>query len=150
MIDYRPASLDEYPHAARMRRQMSVEHDGDFDLRSNGWRQRFCEYFASKQRAGRGQLFLAYDGDEAIGMTIVSILEHYRNDVFGTKYAYVNGVYVTSSYRRRGIARKLMDLAIGWAREAGCEQIRLRSSEAGKPLYRALGFAPTTEMSLRL
>ena len=133
-----------------MRRQMSVEHEGDFDARSPGWRGRYAEYFSDKQRDGKGQLFLAFDGEKAIGMAIVSFLEHYRTGVFGVRYAYVNGVYVYPEYRRRGIARELMNMAIGWSREHGCSYVRLRSSDQGRPLYASLGFKPTSEMQLDL
>jgi GNAT superfamily N-acetyltransferase len=149
-LELRAAHLDEFAHAAEMRRQMSVEHDGDFDARSPDWRERYCAYFSQKQRDGKGQLFLAFDGGKAIGMTIVSLLEHYRTDVFGTKYAYVNSVFVNPEYRRRGIARELMNMAIAWARERGCSYVRLRSSAEGRPLYESIGFAPTSEMQLEL
>jgi GNAT superfamily N-acetyltransferase len=149
-LELRAARIDEYPHAAEMRRQMSVEHDGDFDARSRDWRERYCAYFSAKQTAGNGQLFLAFDGGKPVGMTIVSFLEHYRTEVFGTRYAYVNSVFVYAEYRRRGIARQLMEMAIDWARERGCFAVRLRSSDQGRPLYASLGFHPTAEMQLDL
>jgi GNAT superfamily N-acetyltransferase len=149
-FELRAASIDEYPLAAEMRRQMSVEHDGDFDARWTDWRTRYAEFFAKKQRDGKGQLFLAFDGTKPIGMAIVSLLEHYRTEVFGTKYGYVNGVFVYAEYRRRGVARKLMDMTIAWAREHGCSYVRLRASEQGRPLYASMGFTATSEMQLEL
>lgn len=149
-LELRPARIEEYPYAAEMRRQMSVEHDGDFDARSADWRARYVEFFSTKQRDGKAQLFLAFEGEKPIGMTIVSFLEHYRSHVFGVRYAYVNSVFVYAEYRRRGIARHLMQMAIGWAREHGCSYVRLRSSEQGRPLYESMGFTPTSEMQLDL
>lgn len=149
-IEFRAARLDEYRHAAEMRRQMSVEHEGDFDARSSDWRTRYTHFFSEKQRAGKAQLFLAIAGGEPIGMTIVSFLEHYRTEAFGTKYAYVNSVFVYPQYRRRGVGGELMKMAIAWARERDCTYVRLRSSEQGRPLYESLGFNPTSEMQLQL
>jgi GNAT superfamily N-acetyltransferase len=149
-LELRAGRIDEYPLAAEMRRQMSVEHDGDFDARAPGWRQRYAAFFSAKQRDGKGQLFLAFDRNTAIGMAIVSFLEHYRTEAFGTRYAYVNGVFVYPQYRRRGVARQLMNKAIEWARDHGCSYVRLRSSEQGRPLYESMGFTPTSEMQLDL
>jgi GNAT superfamily N-acetyltransferase len=149
-FELRAARIDEYPLAAEMRRQMSLEHDGDFDARSPDWRERYCAYFSAKQGADQGQLFLAFDGGKPVGMTIVSVLDHYRTEAFGTKYAYVNGVFVYPEYRRRGIARALMSMAIAWARERGCSYVRLRASEQGRLLYEAMGFTATSEMQLAL
>jgi GNAT superfamily N-acetyltransferase len=149
-FELRAARIDEYPLAAEMRRQMSVEHDGDFDARSPDWRERYCAFFSGKQHAGKAQLFLAFDGDKPIGMTIVSLQEHYRTEVFGVLFAYVNSVFVYPEYRRRGIARELMNMAIAWARERGCVSVRLRASDQGRPLYQSMGFAPTSEMYIEL
>jgi GNAT superfamily N-acetyltransferase len=149
-IELRPARSDEFAHAAEMRRQMSVEHDGDFDARSASWRDRYVAYFSGKQEEGKAQLFLAYDGEKPAGMAIVSMLENYRTAIFDIRFAYVNSVFVYPEYRRRGIARGLMDLTLAWARERGCSQVRLRASDQGRPLYASLGFRPSTEMQLDL
>lgn len=149
-IELRAARLDEFAHAAEMRRQMSVEHDGDFDARSSSWRERYIAYFSQKQRQGKAQLFLAYDGEKPAGMAVVSLLENYRTAIFDIRFAYVNSVFVYPEYRRRGIAKGLMELTLVWAREQGCSQVRLRASDDGRPLYASLGFKPSTEMQLEL
>lgn len=129
---------------------MSVEHNNDFDARSSGWRAGYCTYFSEKQQAGKAQLFLAFDGGKPVGMTIVSLLDNYRTAAFGSRFAYVNSVYVYPAYRRRGIARRLMEMALAWAREHRCSQVRLRASDDGRPLYEQLGFRASTEMQLDL
>ncbi len=149
-FELRAARIDEYPYAAAMRHQMSVEHESDFDARSADWRDRYCAFFAAKQREGKAQLFLAFDGEKPVGMAIVSFLENYRTAIFNQRFAYVNGVFVYAEYRRRGIARRLMEMTVAWARERGCSQVRLRASDQGRPLYSALGFRPTSEMQLDL
>lgn len=149
-VECRAASADEYPAAAELRREMGLEWDDDFDAVSQDWRPKFCAYFGGKQGGGTAQLFLACDGETPIGFAIVSVLEHYRRYVFGSENAYVNAVYVRAAYRRRGIARRLMQLAIAWARERGCKSIRLRASDDGRYLYESLGFEAGREMELDL
>jgi GNAT superfamily N-acetyltransferase len=149
-VDVRAARRHEFQIAARLRQEMALEMGGDFDALSPDWRTKFAAYFGGKQAAGTAQLFLAFHGEEPIGCAIVSILEHYRRYVFGTENAYVNAVYVKPEYRRRGIARRLMELAVAWARERGCTSVRLRASEEGRFLYEAIGFHAGREMELPL
>ena len=59
-------------------------------------------------------------------------------------------VYVLPAYRRRGLARALTEAALAWCRENGVRMVILHASEAGRPIYAALGFTPTNEMSLVL
>ncbi|MFN7946895.1 MAG: GNAT family N-acetyltransferase [Blastocatellia bacterium] len=69
--------------------------------------------------------------------------------VQGAEEAYILNVYTEPEYRRRGVARKLMETIIAWARERGCERVTLHPSEDGRALYESLGFDPTDEMRLR-
>jgi GNAT superfamily N-acetyltransferase len=64
--------------------------------------------------------------------------------------AWILNVYAEPEYRRRGIARRLMQTMIEWCREAGFQSVSLHSSEEGRPLYQSLGFKPTDEMKLVL
>lgn len=149
-VECRAARADEHPAVAQLRGEMALEMGSDFDAMAADWRTKFCAYFGGKQAAGTAQLFLAYEGEQPIGCAVVSILEHYRRYVFGTENAYVNAVYVRPEYRRRGIAAKLMQLAIAWSRERGCKSVRLRASDEGRFLYEALGFRAGREMEFDL
>jgi len=59
-------------------------------------------------------------------------------------------VYVQPAYRRRGLARALTEAALHWCRHHGVRMVILHASDAGRPIYAALGFTPTNEMSLVL
>ncbi len=123
---------------------------GDWDVAHPGWRTRFAQYFRGKQHSGRGQVFIALDGDEVIGTAIISTVDDYRAFALNLVSAHVNAVFVKARYRRQGIARRLMRLAIDWARARGCVRVRLRTSDDGQALYVSLGFKPGTEMELTL
>lgn len=64
--------------------------------------------------------------------------------------ATILNVYTYPQYRRRGIARRLMNAMIDWCREQGFASVSLHASADGRPLYEALGFQPTAEMRLSL
>ncbi len=65
-------------------------------------------------------------------------------------YGYLMSLYVEPPYRRRGIARRLMETMVAWARAEGLREVKLHASASGRPLYERLGFEQTNEMRLLL
>lgn len=59
---------------------------------------------------------------------------------------YLMSMYTAPEFRRKGVARLIVQSALKWCKERGYERVNLHASEAGKPLYESLGFSPTTEM----
>lgn len=59
-------------------------------------------------------------------------------------------VYTAERFRRRGLARELMEAVLQWCRDNGVDTVILHASPAGKSLYESMGFAGTNEMRLRL
>jgi GNAT superfamily N-acetyltransferase len=58
----------------------------------------------------------------------------------------VVNVYTEADVRGTGIARALMNTLLTWATAQGCDRVALHASDAGRSLYRSLGFVPTNEM----
>lgn len=150
MIECRAAQPDEIAGVARLRQQMARETGGDWDVAHPGWRARFAQFFGGKQWSGRGEVFVAMNGAEMVGCVVIAMVDDYRAFALNLINAHVNAVYVKPEYRRKGIARRLMRLAIDWARRRGCVRVRLRSSDDGAKLYESLGFRPGREMELPL
>jgi GNAT superfamily N-acetyltransferase len=63
---------------------------------------------------------------------------------------WVLNVYTEPAYRRRGLAKVVLQTMIGWCREQGFRSVSLHASDAGRSLYESLGFRPTSEMQLVL
>ena len=63
---------------------------------------------------------------------------------------WVVNVYTEHAWRRRGLARQLMDIMIEWSRRQGYPNLFLHASDEGLGLYPSLGFAATNEMRLTL
>jgi len=57
-------------------------------------------------------------------------------------------VFTEPEWRRRGLARLLMEQIIAWSRGQHLDGLVLHTSDDGRVLYERLGFVPTTEMSL--
>ena len=61
------------------------------------------------------------------------------------KRAHLMNVYTEKDYRRRGIARQLVNMLIEDARVQGATEISLDATESGRPLYESMGFKASEE-----
>lgn len=147
----REIAPEELAKTADLRRAMTLETDGtDYDRSNAGWRERYMDFFGEYLRTGRGQFFVAEAGGELIASAAIYKLANHRSSIVLAQSAYVSTVYVKPPWRRRGIARALMERAVAWARDNGCEVVRLRTSRGGRVLYEAIGFQQSDELELRL
>ncbi len=71
------------------------------------------------------------------------------NDLTGHS-ALLHSVYTAPDFRRHGLARRLVQTMVDVCRELGLRTITLHASDAGQPLYEAMGFKATSEMRLSL
>jgi GNAT superfamily N-acetyltransferase len=62
----------------------------------------------------------------------------------------VVNVYTADAWRRRGLARRLMDAILDWCRANSLDVVVLHASNDGRPLYDSMGFTATNEMRLIL
>ena len=67
-----------------------------------------------------------------------------------TQRAYILNMYTEPEYRKRGIARRIMNAILDCCRAEGLHSVSLHASEFGRPLYESMGFEPTNEMRLNL
>jgi GNAT superfamily N-acetyltransferase len=58
----------------------------------------------------------------------------------------VLNVFTEPEWRRHGLARRLMEEILVWAREARLDTLVLHASPQGRALYESLGFVQTNEM----
>ena len=61
------------------------------------------------------------------------------------KRAHLMNVYTEKDYRRRGIARQLVNMLIEDARAHDVTEISLDATESGRPLYESIGFKASEE-----
>jgi GNAT superfamily N-acetyltransferase len=68
----------------------------------------------------------------------------------GALRGYLLNVYTEPAYRRRGLARQLVQITLDLCRERGIAIATLHASDEGRPLYESLGFKATNEMRIEL
>jgi GNAT superfamily N-acetyltransferase len=82
------------------------------------------------------------------GVIILEFHSHPRDP--RPRRAWIVNMYTEPSFRRRGLARRLMEAMIVWCREVELTSVFLHASDEGRPLYASLGFTPTNEMRVDL
>lgn len=109
------------------------------------------EYFTAALPNGNYRGWLAEADGKIVGGAGV-VISAWPGTLGSTmpKRAMILNMYVEKEYRRRGIARALMETLIAWCRAEGFAHVGLHASDEGRPLYESLGFQPTNEMSLNL
>jgi ribosomal protein S18 acetylase RimI-like enzyme len=97
--------------------------------------------------------FLAVTGNNEVvagaGLAVTDWLAHPAAPKQSRK-AYILNVYTAPEYRRKGIARVLMQAVLDHCKAEGFISVWLHASEYGRPLYESMGFEVTNEMKIML
>jgi GNAT superfamily N-acetyltransferase len=148
----RPASTDDLDtlveHRCSMFRDMGYVDGNVMDEMS----AKFRVWLRARMDTGdyRAWLMSAPDGSIAAGagLWLMDWPPHMIGK--GTRRGNIVNVYTESSFRRRGLARLLMETALAWCRENGVDTVILHASPAGRSLYEEMGFKATNEMRKQL
>lgn len=100
-----------------------------------------ADYYKRHMEDGTFVSWLAVDGDKIIGTSGMSIVEKppYFSCPSG-KLGLLSSMYTDPSYRRKGIAKKLLSLVVDEAEKAGCGAVHITASDMGVLLYTDFGF----------
>ena len=151
-IRLRPGTLDDVPEILRQRRGMY--HDmGHTDPAGLDAMVTSSEPYLRNAMADdtlHSWLATTEEG-HVLGGGIVIITPRLSRPHFPRCHeASILNVYVYPEFRRRGIARRLMQAMIDWCRDAGYLYVSLHASNDGRALYESMGFEPTGELRLKL
>lgn len=149
-IAIREATASDIPEILRQRRGM-YEDMGETNHTALEAMLKASSEYLSVHLGGSFHAWLACDADRPIagGAVIISPWLAHPYDL-GCRRATILNVYTYPEYRRRGIARQLMQTMIAWCRQQGLARVTLHASDDGRHLYESLGFEPSNEMRLQL
>jgi ribosomal protein S18 acetylase RimI-like enzyme len=148
----RPATLADLDTLIMHRREMfrDIGYKGepafeDMAAKCRDWLRKYMdagEYLA--------WLVIAPDGSVAAGagLWLMDWMPHLLGK--SQRRGNILNVYTANEYRRRGLARELMQVILGWCRANAIDTIVLHASADGRSLYESLGFKTTNEMRLKL
>lgn len=143
MIEYKKVTAELLETALKLRREMLGIIYGKDESEFEGEFTRLSEEFFKN---GDQTTVLAYDGDKPVGCaTICYITLMPTNDHPAGKRAHIMNVYTNASYRRQGIARKMVTTLLDEAKARGVTYISLDATESRRPLYKTLGFKENEE-----
>ena len=99
------------------------------------------EYYHKHMADGTFVSWLAMDGDTIVGTSGMSFVEKppYFTCPSG-KLGLLSSMFTNPAYRRKGIAKELLDRVISEARSYGCGSVHITASDMGVKLYTSYGF----------
>jgi GNAT superfamily N-acetyltransferase len=147
----REATADDVPEILRQRKSMYLDMDYE-DSPALSAMLATCEPFLRRSLSdGSLRGWLAFQEQRIVGggAVLISPWPSHPYDLECRRATILN-VYVYPEFRRRGIARRLMQTMIAWCRAEKYGSVHLHASRDGRPLYESLGFELTSEMRLKL
>ena len=143
-MEYRITNKDDIDILMTVRLEMirnvnDLSNDYQF---SNELIEKSKSYFLK----GNQTTVLAIQDGIAVGCASISYIEIMPTLSHPTgKRAHLVNVYTKTDYRKKGIARKLVQMLIDEAKEKGVTEISLDATDLGKTLYESLGFCKSDE-----
>ncbi|HEV7893190.1 MAG TPA: GNAT family N-acetyltransferase [Pyrinomonadaceae bacterium] len=99
---------------------------------SAGWNQTEADWLRLLRLEPRGCFAATAEGGRLVGTATTT--------TYGRELAWVGMVLVDPSYRRRGIASRLMGAALSYLDSEGIETVKLDATPDGRHVYERLGF----------
>lgn len=99
------------------------------------------DYYDRHMADGTFVSWIAFDGEKIIGTSGMSFVE--KPPYFGCpsgKMGLLSSMYTDPDYRRKGIAKELLDRVVKEAKVYGCGTVQITASDMGVKLYSAYGF----------
>jgi GNAT superfamily N-acetyltransferase len=147
----REASPNDINEILRQRRRMYEDMNYNDPIALDTMASLSASYLKTAMADGSFRAWLATDGDRVVagGAVVISPWPAHPYDLQCRRITILN-VYTDPEYRRRGIARQLMQTMIAWCQREGFARVTLHASDDGRHLYESLGFEPSNEMRLSL
>jgi GNAT superfamily N-acetyltransferase len=135
----RRAEDADRPATARLRRESTVEQDGD--RADPSFEERFSAWYA--RESSRRIMWLAEVDGRMVGAVNLAVFERMpRPGRAPSRWGYLGNAFVLAAYRNQGIGRQLLDAALGYASENGFARVVLSPTERAVPFYERAGFGP--------
>ena len=137
-IEYRKLTVKELDVFIDMRINQLREEGADEDI---DLKPALKNYYERHMADGTFVSWIALDGDRIIGTSGMSFVE--KPPYFGCpngKIGLLSSMFTANSYRRRGIAKTLLEKVINEAKEYGCGTVQITASDMGVLLYTDFGF----------
>lgn len=106
------ASTNEVETVAQLALQLWTEHS-PYEL---------CEEFSTLFTRKDAAVFLACVENESVGFAQCQLRYDYVEGTDSSPVGYLEGIFVKPEFRKRGIAKNLLNMCQVWAKERGCTE----------------------------
>lgn len=150
-ITIREGTVADIPEIVRQRRRMCEDMNYTDAKALSTMAALTADYLKQAIPEGSFRSWLACDNSRVVagGAVVITPWPAHAYDLECRRATILN-VYTEPEYRRRGIARQIMETIIAWCKREGLARISLHASEQGRHLYESLGFVDSNEMRLIL
>jgi len=142
MISYRTATVDDINDLVSLRIIFLQEVEKNCNPKyDNKVRNSIYAYFMDNLPKKTYISWLALDDDKIVGTSGLSfnvVQPSYGNP--SGKEAYIMNMYTIPEYRKKGIAKNLLDKTMEEAKKREVGKIRLHATSMGRPIYLKKGF----------
>jgi ribosomal protein S18 acetylase RimI-like enzyme len=149
-MEIRRAVPADTPELVRLRQVMFDALFGVMDT-SAGWEGSCAEVLERGLADGSFVAFVVDDLDgglAACGVGMVAARLPGPGNLSG-RYGYIQSMATDPEYRRKGLARGILDALLAWFAAEGVDAVDLHASVEGEPLYRSKGFKEGETLELR-
>jgi len=149
-ISLRPATITDAATIARHRRQMFWDMGYHDAARLDSMMGKFLPWVEAKMASGDYLAWVAVEKQvvAGAGLWLMDWPPHMVG--LSPRRGNILNVYTEPEFRRRGLARRLMESAIDWCKTDNIDLVILHASPEGRALYEALGFRASNEMRIEL
>ena len=111
-MDIRVATLEDVQIVAKLAIQMWKSHTIEELAR------KFYDYISQD----KGRVFIAVADAGAVGFAQCGLRHDYVDGTASSPVGYLEGIFIKAEYRKRGLARDLLETCQKWAKEQGCTE----------------------------
>ena len=151
-IALRRATADDAKTIARHRRSMFRDMGYDDEVALDSMMEKFLPWIEAKLKSGDYLAWLAVTEWDVVVAGAGLWLMDWPAQMVGssTRRGNILNVYTEPPFRRRGLARWLIEAALYWCKVNEIGLVILHASEDGRRLYESLGFQASNEMRIKL
>lgn len=148
-IVIRPATVEDAALIAHHRRAMFADMGATDTARLELMEAEFAAWVREKLARHEYLGWFVMDGETVAAGAGLWLMD-WPPHVIGASAQRGNilNVYTHPDYRKRGLARQLMNTILDWCRANSVDTVILHASDEGRTLYESLGFKATNEMRI--
>ena len=147
----REARHDELAIVIRHRRRMYEDMGHTNPVQLAEMERASTQFFGNHFAAGTYRGWFIDDDDRVVAGGGVLVLPFQPQiGITRPERPWIVNMFTEPEYRRRGLARLLVEEMVKWCRRESFPVVTLHASDEGRPVYTAMGFVSSNEMRLYL